>query len=352
MGMAVLAPGRVVGLVMLPFVLFELGAGIATETSSERSVAWGLRIQALGAFAYFALFVLVVALPFHRSRATWIVGSIALLGLVASGIVAWDRRRLSRGLSPRGTDPLRAGERIASGTQGRSSWARLVDALAVVGGTPIVMGSIALTFVIAGAAVIFLRGAEPQPTIVIGLVFFGACALIAVAQGLSRWETYVASSRVRPLRELLELVSFFAFGGSLAAVGWQMLESHEGSRIKAWFLLVVGVLMTVGGSLYVARSRLGIVQEGYELVREGLLERTRRGWFLYRWDHVFSLALGEFKGMPALFVSLGADLVIEPIDDGSRFLLHGRTADMVNIAGKRNSIGYLDHQLTAIPGVV
>jgi acyl-coenzyme A synthetase/AMP-(fatty) acid ligase len=43
--------------------------------------------------------------------------------------------------------------------------------------------------------------------------------------------------------------------------------------------------------------------------------------------------------------------VIEPRGDGSRFLLHGRTADMVNIAGKRNSIGYLDHQLTAIPGV-
>jgi len=44
--------------------------------------------------------------------------------------------------------------------------------------------------------------------------------------------------------------------------------------------------------------------------------------------------------------------IIEPIGDGTRFLLHGRTADMVNIAGKRNSIGYLDHQLTAIAGVV
>jgi acyl-coenzyme A synthetase/AMP-(fatty) acid ligase len=44
--------------------------------------------------------------------------------------------------------------------------------------------------------------------------------------------------------------------------------------------------------------------------------------------------------------------ILEPLGDGTRFLLHGRTADMVNIAGKRNSIGYLDHQLTAIPGVV
>jgi len=42
--------------------------------------------------------------------------------------------------------------------------------------------------------------------------------------------------------------------------------------------------------------------------------------------------------------------VIELRADG-RFLLHGRTADLVNIAGKRNSIGYLNHQLTAIDGV-
>jgi acyl-coenzyme A synthetase/AMP-(fatty) acid ligase len=34
-----------------------------------------------------------------------------------------------------------------------------------------------------------------------------------------------------------------------------------------------------------------------------------------------------------------------------RFLLHGRTADLVNIAGKRSSLAYLNLQLNAIPGV-
>ena len=34
------------------------------------------------------------------------------------------------------------------------------------------------------------------------------------------------------------------------------------------------------------------------------------------------------------------------------FLLHGRTADLVNIAGKRSSFAYLNSQLQAIPGVV
>ncbi len=33
------------------------------------------------------------------------------------------------------------------------------------------------------------------------------------------------------------------------------------------------------------------------------------------------------------------------------FLLHGRHADLVNIAGKRTSLAYLNHQLNAIPGV-
>ncbi len=42
--------------------------------------------------------------------------------------------------------------------------------------------------------------------------------------------------------------------------------------------------------------------------------------------------------------------VIELTGDGE-FLLHGRTADLVNVAGKRSSFGYLNAQLNAIPGV-
>ncbi len=36
----------------------------------------------------------------------------------------------------------------------------------------------------------------------------------------------------------------------------------------------------------------------------------------------------------------------------NEFLLHGRTADLVNVAGKRSSFGYLNAQLNAIPGVI
>ncbi|SOY68374.1 putative enzyme; Acyl-coenzyme A synthetases/AMP-(fatty) acid ligases domain [Cupriavidus taiwanensis] len=37
--------------------------------------------------------------------------------------------------------------------------------------------------------------------------------------------------------------------------------------------------------------------------------------------------------------------------DAQHFLLRGRKADLLNIAGKRTSLGYLNHQLTAIDGV-
>jgi acyl-coenzyme A synthetase/AMP-(fatty) acid ligase len=46
-----------------------------------------------------------------------------------------------------------------------------------------------------------------------------------------------------------------------------------------------------------------------------------------------------------------ADL-IEPLPgDGSRFVLHGRHADLINIAGKRTSLAYLNRQLAGLPGV-
>jgi acyl-coenzyme A synthetase/AMP-(fatty) acid ligase len=40
------------------------------------------------------------------------------------------------------------------------------------------------------------------------------------------------------------------------------------------------------------------------------------------------------------------------ITGAEEFLLHGRTADLVNVAGKRSSFGYLNAQLNAIPGVL
>jgi acyl-coenzyme A synthetase/AMP-(fatty) acid ligase len=43
--------------------------------------------------------------------------------------------------------------------------------------------------------------------------------------------------------------------------------------------------------------------------------------------------------------------VIELLPD-RHFLLHGRHADLINIAGKRTSLAYLNHQIAAVPGVL
>jgi acyl-coenzyme A synthetase/AMP-(fatty) acid ligase len=42
--------------------------------------------------------------------------------------------------------------------------------------------------------------------------------------------------------------------------------------------------------------------------------------------------------------------LIQPQGDHA-FILHGRNADLVNIAGKRTSLGHLDYQLNSIQGV-
>lgn len=43
--------------------------------------------------------------------------------------------------------------------------------------------------------------------------------------------------------------------------------------------------------------------------------------------------------------------VLEVLDGGQRFRLLGRSADLINIAGKRSSLGHLNYHLNAIPGI-
>ncbi len=68
-------------------------------------------------------------------------------------------------------------------------------------------------------------------------------------------------------------------------------------------------------------------------------------------------AAGDDSG-PTVWVSGGHVEAPVPMGDAlellgdGRFLLHGRKADLVNIAGKRTSLAYLNHQLNAIAGVV
>ena len=56
------------------------------------------------------------------------------------------------------------------------------------------------------------------------------------------------------------------------------------------------------------------------------------------------------SGVPIAEETLLSDVI--ELHDPARFLLHGRIADLVNVAGKRTSLAHLNHHLNAIEGVL
>lgn len=83
---------------------------------------------------------------------------------------------------------------------------------------------------------------------------------------------------------------------------------------------------------------------------------TRRTSLTPTWELYHGLRLREHAGRAVVSgghveepTALQDAIEIDP--DGRHFLLHGRLGDLVNIAGKRNSLAYLDHQLVSIAGV-
>jgi acyl-coenzyme A synthetase/AMP-(fatty) acid ligase len=83
---------------------------------------------------------------------------------------------------------------------------------------------------------------------------------------------------------------------------------------------------------------------------------TRRTTHTDEWEVFEGISLQMIDGRPH---ASGAQIEgIVPINDVLElktphcFALHGRTADMVNVAGKSTTLGYLNHQLLSIPGVI
>jgi acyl-coenzyme A synthetase/AMP-(fatty) acid ligase len=103
-------------------------------------------------------------------------------------------------------------------------------------------------------------------------------------------------------------------------------------------------------------SRFGApLQEIYGATETGQIA-TRRTALTDAWELFSGIALqaDEQGGWLASGGHIAAPCplsdILEPLD-AKRFRLIGRHADMVNIAGKRSSLAYLNHHLCAIPGV-
>ena len=104
------------------------------------------------------------------------------------------------------------------------------------------------------------------------------------------------------------------------------VESHSGAPVHE----IYG--STESGQLATRRTTAGAVWQ--------LLPGVR----LVQHADTTSACEGHVEGVVPL-----SDII--ELQDGGRFLLHGRHADLVNIAGKRSSLAYLNHQLCAIEGV-
>jgi acyl-coenzyme A synthetase/AMP-(fatty) acid ligase len=77
---------------------------------------------------------------------------------------------------------------------------------------------------------------------------------------------------------------------------------------------------------------------------------TDQAWTLMRGIHLSQDERGTYAAGGHVERETLLNDVIELNEDG-RFTLHGRTADMVSIAGKRTSLASLNHHLTSIAGV-
>ena len=131
------------------------------------------------------------------------------------------------------------------------------------------------------------------------------------------------------------------------------IDGGEPARVEA---IVSATAPLSVGLARAAEERTGaVVLEIYGCTESGQVA-SRRPTAGAEWEALDGIRLSTVGDRTQVF---GAHVerptplhdVIELLGDGSRFLLHGRVADMVNIAGKRNSLGYLNHQLTSIPGV-
>lgn len=108
------------------------------------------------------------------------------------------------------------------------------------------------------------------------------------------------------------------------------LASHAENCLQAPVLEIYGSTET--GQLASRRTTAGAT---WQLLPEAFLAQTPEG----------TVAYGPYIN--------GRILLSDIIECQSerQFVLHGRQADLVNIAGKRTSLAYLNHQLAAIPGV-
>lgn len=106
-GLAALSPpagahpgGIVLGAIPLPVVLFELGASISQDARTPRAQLIGVRVEVLGACAYFVVCALALLVGTRHPDATAFGYPFALVGAILAARVLRVGRALLRGPLP------------------------------------------------------------------------------------------------------------------------------------------------------------------------------------------------------------------------------------------------------------
>jgi len=121
------------------------------------------------------------------------------------------------------------------------------------------------------------------------------------------------------------------------------LAAEAESRLAAPLLEIYG--STESGQLASRRTTVGPVWELLADVELDQADEQTNNQTDEQANNLTTAFGGHVEGR------VGLSDIIKILDD-RHFLLHGRHADVVNIAGKRTSLAYLNHQIAAIPGVV
>jgi hypothetical protein len=118
--------------------------------------------------------------------------------------------------------------------------------------------------------------------------------LLAVAQGLERWEARVPGVRVGPVHDALQTFALLGFTGALLAFG----SLWPGLSIWLRIPFVAAGALGIAAAGHMGLRRLSGLGGPYSLVatREGLVERSRAGALLHPWETVLVCSLGELAG--------------------------------------------------------
>lgn len=283
-GLAVLTPPKdvyptwlVMSAIMAPLVLLELGAGLEDEAARPSVFRWARLLQRAGAGLFvfdLGLLLALRGLPFDRD--TYFGMALSASGAIAALLV------------------MRSGGGPASDSGFfRSRWYSSGASVVAV---------ICLLFTLVSLWIVVTRPAHAGSSpLLAGMFFFGGGFFVSVSQLMSRWRLERGISGPRTLQDLTQLLGFFGMG--LSCVLFALAE--DAPTVARFLAGPFGLFLMAGGLWLTARRFFGArAGHSYHVVREGLLEKSRRHVLLYPWADLASASLGEYQGNSALFIHL------------------------------------------------